>query len=153
MTITAPDTTGRIESLHGLEREVGILIRRIKRVIGVRARAVHDDLQPSSYLMLSWLVDQGPVRASVMVETFGIDKGAVSRQVQHLGDLGLVDRIQDPADGRAHLVSATDEGVRRLAAVAADRRRLLVERLGDWTDTDLDTLVSLLARYNTALDD
>ena len=31
---------------QGLEQEVGVMIRRIRRVIGERARAVHPDLQP-----------------------------------------------------------------------------------------------------------
>src|SRR5206468_9973810 len=99
-------TTSRADSVRDLEREVGVLIRRIKRVIGERAQAVHPELQPSSYLMLSWLADNGPVRPSVMVDDFHIDKGAISRQLQHLVDLGLVDRTADPDDGRATLVVA-----------------------------------------------
>ncbi|MCY7396680.1 MAG: MarR family transcriptional regulator [Nocardioides sp.] len=142
----------RDDSLRELEREVGVLIRRIRRVIGVRARAVHEDLQPSAYLMLSWLVDEGPVRASAMVDWFNIDKGAVSRQLQQLVDLGLVDRTPDPGDGRATLVSASTEGVRRLADVAAGRRRLLDERLSDWSAPELEGFVALLSRYNAALD-
>ena len=62
----------RADSLRHLEREVGVLIRRIRRVIGERARLVHPDLQPASYLMLSWLVDEGPVRASSMVENLSL---------------------------------------------------------------------------------
>ena len=110
--------TGRAESLRQLEREVGVMIRRIRRVIGDRARAVHDDLQPASYLMLSWLADEGPVRASSMVDHFGIDKGAVSRQLQHLVELGLIERTPDPADGRATLVAASEDAIRRLEDVA-----------------------------------
>ena len=60
--------TSRAESLRQLEREVGVLIRRIRRVIHERARAVHPDLQPASYLCSSWLADEGPVRASAIAE-------------------------------------------------------------------------------------
>jgi DNA-binding MarR family transcriptional regulator len=118
-------TASRSDSLRHLEREVGMLIRRVRRVIGERARLVHEELQPASYLMLSWLVDQGPVRASSMAEQFTIDKGAVSRQLQHLDALGLVERTPDPADGRATLVAASDDAVRRLADVAEHRRKWL----------------------------
>ena len=77
-------TPPRPESLRLLEHEVGVLIRRVKRVIGQRSRAVHADLQPSSYLMLAYLAETGPMRSSALAEAFDVDKGAVSRQVQHL---------------------------------------------------------------------
>jgi len=143
--------TNRADSLRHLEREVGVLIRRIRRVIHERARAVHEDLQPASYLMLSWLVDEGPVRASEMVEKFNIDKGAVSRQLQHLDDLGLVTRTPDPADGRATLVVASEDARRRLADVSEHRRKWLDEQLGDWTTDELETFASTLGKYNLSL--
>jgi DNA-binding MarR family transcriptional regulator len=142
----------RAELLRGLEDEVSVMVRRLRRVVGERARMVHPDLQRSSYLMLTWLEQHGAQRASTMAETFCIDKGAISRQVQHLLDLGLVGREPDPADGRATLVSLSDEGRQRLAAVNDERRRQLDGRLGDWTAADLATFVGLLGRYNAALD-
>lgn len=141
----------RDESLRLLEQEVGVLIRRVRRVIGVRARSVHPDLQPASYLMLGYLASHGPVRASAMAEVFGIDKGAISRQVQHLMDLGLVDRSPDPDDGRATLLSASEEGVRRLEDVATMRRAYLDQRLGDWSDEQLASFAETLGRYNATL--
>jgi len=141
----------RADSLRQLEHEVGVLIRRIKRVIGERAQAVHEDLQPASYLMLGYLAEQGPLRASAMAEVFHIDKGAISRQVQHLVELGLVARTPDPDDGRATLVAATDDAVRRMADVAEHRRKWLDEQLGDWSDEELLDFVKVLGRYNEAL--
>jgi DNA-binding MarR family transcriptional regulator len=143
--------TSRADSLRHLEREVGVLIRRIKRVIGERARAVHEDLQPASYLMLAWIVEEGPIRASSMVEKFNIDKGAVSRQLHHLADLGLVERTPDPADGRASLVVASDDARRRLADVAEHRRKWLDQQLGDWTIDELETFAATLGKYNLSL--
>jgi DNA-binding MarR family transcriptional regulator len=147
----ADQPEARAESLRRLEAEVGVLIRRIRRVIHERARAVHPDLQPSAYLLLGWLATEGPVRASAIAESFGIDKGAISRQIQHLLDLGLATRTQDPDDGRAMLVGASDDAVRRMADVADLRRKLLDEQLGDWSAAELDGFVEALARYNEAL--
>ncbi|WP_345526963.1 MarR family winged helix-turn-helix transcriptional regulator [Nocardioides endophyticus] len=151
--MTEPSTAmARADLLGGLEQEVGVMIRRIRRVIGERARSVHPDLQSSSYLMLTWLNQHGAQRSSAMAEAFGIDKGAISRQVQHLLDLGLVDRSPDPDDGRATLVSVTAEAARRIAEVNDDRRRWLDDRLGDWPDDDLSEFVRMLSSYNAALD-
>jgi DNA-binding MarR family transcriptional regulator len=142
----------RTDILDHLEQEVGVLIRRIRRVIHARSRAVHPDLQAASYLLLSYLAVRGPMRASAVAEQFGIDKGAISRQVQHLCELGLLDRTPDPADGRATLVSASADALTRLAEVNRDRRKYLDERLGDWSDDDLTAFVDALARYNAALE-
>lgn len=141
----------REDSLRRLEAEVGVLIRRIRRVIHERARGVHEDLQPTAYLLLAWLVNEGPVRASAIAESFGIDKGAISRQIQHLDDLGLVTRASDPDDGRAILVAASDEAARRMTDVADHRRKWLDEQLGDWSSAELNEFVDTLGRYNGAL--
>lgn len=141
----------RTDSLLQLEQEVGVLVRRVKRVIGVRARMVHEDMQPSSYLMLAYLAEHGATRSSAMAEIFAIDKGAISRQVRDLVDLGLVDRSQDPEDGRAWLLSANADAVRRLADVTEHRRTWLDEQLGDWSETELSDFVEELGRYNQAL--
>jgi DNA-binding MarR family transcriptional regulator len=142
----------RAEQLGLLEQEVGVLIRRVKRVIGERSRSVHPDLQPASYLMLTYLAAEGPQRSSVLSDRFGVDKGAISRQVQHLCDLGLLVREPDPDDGRATLVSASPDAVRRMEALNRDRRRWLDEQLAEWSEDDLREFVTGLARYNEALD-
>ncbi|MEO6512292.1 MAG: MarR family transcriptional regulator, partial [Nocardioides sp.] len=110
------------------------------------------DLAPSSYLMLAFVAESGPVRASAIADQFAIDKGAISRQLAHLTDLGLLERVSDPEDGRAMLVSVSDEGRRRLADVAQHRRKWLDERLGDWSEEDLTAFVAALGSYNRALD-
>lgn len=142
----------RAETTSRLEHEVGRLLRRVRRVIHERARAVHPDLQPAAYLLLAHLAGAGPSRSSALVDAIGIDKGAISRQVQQLTELGLVERTPDPVDGRATLLSATREARRRLDDVAAQRRAQLAERLAGWTDEELSSLVDELARYNAALE-
>jgi DNA-binding MarR family transcriptional regulator len=148
----AESAEARVEQVRRLEAEVGVLIRRIRKVIHDRARAVDEDLQPASYLLLAWLAREGPVRASAVSESLGIDKGAISRQVQHLVDLGLATRSPDPDDGRATLLAASDEAVRRMEAVAEHRRRWLDEQLGGWTAAELSDFVDTLGRYNEALE-
>lgn len=143
--------TNRAEVLHKIETEVGVLIRRVRRVIRERSEAVHPDLQPASYLVLGYVRDHGPVRASAMCAVFGIDKGAISRHAQHLIDLGLVDRTPDPQDGRATLLTVSEDGQRRIEAVAQVRRKALDERLNDWTAEELGDFAGMLRRYNDAL--
>ncbi len=147
--MTAPD---RQTSVRRIESEVGVLIRRVRRVVAERAQEVHESLHPATFVLLNHLADHGPLRATALVEHLAMDKASVSRQVQHLLDLGLVDRSPDPDDGRATLLSVSDDGQRRLRDVASHRRKLLDERLGDWGENELATFADDLARYNATLD-
>jgi len=144
--------SGRQAAVRQIEAEVGVLIKRVRRVIAELAQEVHESLHPSTYLLLTHLADHGPLRASAIVGHFAMDKASVSRQVQHLLDLGLLDRSPDPEDGRATLLSISDDGRRRLEDVATHRRQLLDERLGDWGDEELSDFATVLARYNATLD-
>lgn len=138
--------------LETLEAEMAVLMRRGRRMIAMRAQMVHPDLVPSSYLVLSVVGERGPLRASQVAEFFDMDKGAVSRQVQHLVDLGLVVRTPDPADRRATALAATEDARERLAAVRGMRRELLRGRLDGWEHDALSSFVADLARYNTTLE-
>lgn len=144
---------GRDRSLRAIEGEMGVLVRRVRRVIRAVAAEVHPELQASAYLLLAYLHERGPVRSTELVETMGIDKGAISRQLQHLSDLGLVARTPDPEDGRATLFSPTDDARRRLAALREQRSARFDRRLGDWTAEELASFADQLSRYNAALDD
>jgi DNA-binding MarR family transcriptional regulator len=146
-------TTPRAELLRGLEAEVGVLIQRVKRVIGERARLLHPDLHPVTYLLLGHVITHGPVRAAELVDAFGMDKGGVSRQVQALCDLGLVEREADPADRRAMLIAATDLARTRVRELQQARTAVVDQRLSEWSDADLADFVGRLTKYNEALTD
>ena len=141
------------ETLRALEHEMSVLVRRIRRVIAERARMLHPDLSPVAYSMLMALNDAGPRRASDLVEIFSIDKGAVSRQVQTLLELGLIERSPDPEDRRAMILAISAEGHGRLATIASARRHEVGQRLGEWSDAELSSFVRSLARYNAALEE
>ena len=139
-------------ALHSIEREVGALIRRVRRVIGERARSVHPELQPSAYLILTYLHEEDDVRSSRLVENFGIDKGAISRQISSLVDLGLVERIPDPEDGRATRIRLTDDAKARIQSVSDRRWGRFDQRLADWSDDELTAFAGTLQHYNESLD-
>ncbi len=143
----------RDETLRALEQEVGVMIRRVRRVINLRAQMVHPQLQPSAYLLLSSIAESGPVRASELVERFDTDKGAISRQVSHLLDLELLVKEKDPSDARASLVSVTDDAKSRMADVVEHRRKLFAEGLSEWSEAELAGFVQDLGRYNAALNE
>lgn len=143
----------RNDDLRAIESEVASLIRRVKRVIAERAREVHPELHPMTYFILTHLATHGPLRGADLSDAFGMDKGGVSRQVQALVDLGLVERKPNAEDRRAILLDATDEGRERLEVMSQNRRDRFDERLADWSDADLRSFAQQLAAYNQALAD
>ncbi len=142
----------RADALSGLERELGVLLRRVRRALGARAAMIHPDLQAAGYLMLAYVVEEGPQRSSAIAERLDIDKGAVSRQVQQLVELGLLERTTDPADGRASILTVTATGRARHDQVVELRRQWFDERLGEWDDRELQQFADLLGRYNESLE-
>ena len=143
----------RHDDLRRIEGEVATLIRRVKRVIGERAREVHPDLHPMTYFILTHLAKEGPMRAADLSDAFGMDKGGVSRQVQSLVDLGLVERQPDAEDRRAILLGASSEGRKRLEVMTRQRSDRFDRRLSGWSDEELSGFAERLAAYNAALGD
>ena len=143
----------RATDLRRIESEVGALIRRVKRVMGERAKMLHPDLHPMTFFLLTHVIEHGPVRASDLVGAFGVDKGGVSRQVQTLVDLGFVLKEPDPHDRRATLLVASEEARERVDAMRRARSERFDQRLSDWSDADLADFADRLVAYNRALGD
>lgn len=143
--------TERVQALEEIAAELRVMARRFKAVVAERAAAVHPQLQSSSFFILGWLVENGPTRGSALACQFHIDKGAISRQIQHLVELGLAERAADPEDGRAQLVSATPEAVRLLKQSEVEQRRRWESRLDAWSAEELASFAVQLGRFNSDL--
>lgn len=143
-------TADRDEATSALEHQVAMLLRRVRRGTAERAALVHPDLQSTSYSLLYTLVDHGPHRAHELAEMFALDKGAVSRIVHQLLELGFVERTPDPDDGRALILAATPAAIARFQAARAGRREHLDQRLSDWQTDEIASLAAGLARFNDA---
>ena len=131
-----------------LEREIGLLLRRSRAISSRLAGQLHPDLDGAAFGLLALLQDAGPLRASDLVARLGLDKSTVSRQVASLVGLGLVDRSADPDDGRAQVLTPSEEGAARLAQIRDARRERWEADLGHWPAEDVATLAELLHRLN-----
>jgi DNA-binding MarR family transcriptional regulator len=103
--------------------------------------------------LLAKLHDSGdaPLRVTALAERLGVDTPTVTRKVQQLERLGLVQRISDPDDGRAHRILLTDEGSSTLSRLMAVRRDWVLQLLDGWTDADRATFGALLERFSDRL--
>jgi DNA-binding MarR family transcriptional regulator len=102
----------------------------------------------AAYALLFQLVTEGPKRSSTLAEAVCVDPSTVSRQVAELVKAGLVERVPDPADGRASLLVATERGRDVYAARKARRVATFGRIVSDWPDDDVAALTDLLVRFN-----
>jgi DNA-binding MarR family transcriptional regulator len=75
-------------------------------------------------IVLSTLVDLGPVRLGFLADTLGTTDATASRNVDVLERQGLAERRPDPDDARGVIVAATSEG-----SADVRRRKRQLERL------------------------
>ncbi|MET8767806.1 MarR family transcriptional regulator [Streptomyces sp. NPDC004658] len=146
----ADETTpsGADQEFLALERELTVLLRRARANQGEMAREVHPDLESSAYGLLIRLDELGGQRATELAGYIGVGKATMSRQLRALENLGLIAREPDPADGRAWLVTLTDEGRRRVGTVREARRARYVRQLAHWDRREVAELARLLHELN-----
>lgn len=125
-------------------------LHAITRTFKRRARAQHGD-SLALLTVLGAVAVPGGARASDVADQLLLDLSSVSRRISTLEAQGLVEKVVDTGDRRAHLVALTGAGKELLASLRRsvdDGMRLV---LADWSAHDLDTLARLLGRLEADL--
>lgn len=150
-TKTASDTDrqARQRAMLEVESQLWFMGRRFRRKEREGAREVDPTLGLNGYAVLQTLAQRGERRQGELAEIIDLDKGGLSRAVSEVIGLGLAERVPDPADGRAQLVRLTDLGRERTDALRRARRKRFQDRLGEWSQEDLEQLAEALTRYNS----
>lgn len=153
--MTGDETTGEAQdeiTLGRIETEVALLLRLGEATRRATGTAEHRVLDRAAYVILRHLDSAGPLNVSALAARLNLDGSTVTRQVSAMQRDGLITRTPDPADGRGTVVTPTQAGLQRMAAVRAARTRLYGDMLADWTSDDRETLAEMLHRLNEALD-
>ncbi|MFD1517321.1 MarR family winged helix-turn-helix transcriptional regulator [Pseudonocardia yunnanensis] len=138
------------DSISQVEREITVLLRRTLEHLWARGYG-EGPVDRYTYPVLVLLDSHGPMLLTELTARIGLSKPTVSRQVSRLGFASLVETWPAPHDPRAVVVRLTPEGARQVQLVGEARRESLRAVLVGWSDTDSDTLATLLARLNTDL--
>jgi DNA-binding MarR family transcriptional regulator len=129
------------------------LVRLIRLMERKRLSKVGEHgVERAAYVLLARLVIDGPHRSNALAEAVHSDPSTVSRQIAALVRIGYVERRSDPADGRACLLAATDEGHRVFEANRERRNHEISRITSDWDEADRERLVELMDRFTTALE-
>jgi len=143
-------TSQRREMLLALETEIVSMGRRLRQKMQAVAHELSPGLGMNAYAVLGSLAVRGPARQTDLAELVGIDKAGMSRLTVDLIALDLVQRESDPTDGRVQVLSLSPHGQARIEEIRGRRERFYSDRLADWSDDELDQLVTVLGRYNEA---
>jgi len=106
------------------------------------------EVAPHQFSVLARLED-GPLTPRALADIEKVSAPSMTRTVGCLADDGLVERHDDPDDGRRILVELTADGRATLERTRHRRDRWMAERVGELTDREQATLVAaseILAR-------
>jgi DNA-binding MarR family transcriptional regulator len=109
------------------------LARRLRQEAGT-------DLGPSQVAALASVERHGPLSPSELAKIERIKRPTATRIVRHLEEAGLVERVRDPEDGRASILTATREGRELLRRLRARKTAYLASRLDKLSAEDRRTL-------------
>jgi DNA-binding MarR family transcriptional regulator len=98
------------------------------------------DLTPSQLAALATIERHGPLSPSELADVERIKRPTATRIVRLLQGYGLIERVKDPDDGRASILSVTAEGRTLLRRLRARKTAYLAKRLRDLPPEDLAAL-------------
>jgi DNA-binding MarR family transcriptional regulator len=129
--------------VHGAGDELLVSFLRLARAL----KSVHpQELEPPQSFILHVMCENARVRLSDLAGMIRLDASTASRHIRGLEQLGYVERATDPADGRATLLSVTDDGREALERQFEANRKRIKHIMRDWTGEDVAALQHYLAR-------
>lgn len=110
----------------------------------------HANIDPVSYPIL-FALSHAPMRVSELAETVHSDISTISRQVSALSANGLIRKTADPEDGRAQVLSLSDQAIELLAQLREHRARIFAGYLEGWDRAEVDAFTGYLDRLGQAI--
>jgi len=145
----AADSVDPVDPVEVVEVQMAVIARNLE-LLRRRSNA-RGELDKAGYLLLRTLQASGPADIATLAAALGLDPSTVGRQVAALRADGLVERTADSQDRRRGIVSATEEGLARLAGTRQGRRERTAELLADWSEGEQRALGAMLVKYNRAV--
>jgi DNA-binding MarR family transcriptional regulator len=94
----------------------------------------------------------GPRRITELAAEERVTQPAITLLVNRLAERGWVERVPDPSDGRAVLVSLTPQGEEVFERLRAEYRALLHEEMASLEDSEVETLAAAVSILDKLID-
>lgn len=132
----SPRSTDRTEVAARLAAAVG----RINR----RARTDSASLGYGIVSALATIQREGPLRPGDLSRIEVVTKPTMTRILTELEQRGFIEREADPRDGRAFMVSATNEGIAAVERARSDRTGIVAELIAELGESDVTAIAGAL---------
>jgi DNA-binding MarR family transcriptional regulator len=128
-----------------------VRVMKIMSAMKHQAPRQHPAVDPSHYPVL-FCLSGAPLRVSAVADSIHSDVSTVSRQVSHLVQHGLLEKIGDPDDGRAQLLSLSPTGREVIDKLVRGRGQWFGQLLASWSDEDVRSFDAYLTRFGDDLE-
>lgn len=112
-----------------------------------RESIAHTGLSVTDFMILEALLHKGPLPINTIGEKILLTSGSMTAAANRLVGRNLIERVQDPVDGRRFYLHLTNEGL-KLISSAYQRHSETLEQLFDCLDgQERDDFVRLLKKF------
>ncbi|MDN5717976.1 MAG: MarR family transcriptional regulator [Janibacter sp.] len=126
------------KAIRAVSEDLRLACMRISRRVRFEST---DEIAPHQFSVLSRL-EGGPLTPRALADIEKVSAPSMTRTVGCLVDDGLVERHDDPQDGRRILVELTATGRSALVEIRRQRGRWMSERVAELTSQEQATLVA-----------
>ncbi len=128
-------------------------VRRVHKLMVKRVRARFPESEGGfeEWMALRLFADGLIETAGDLAREFGIATGATTRLIDSLERRGFVERDRKDGDRRVVLLRLTDLGRAHFGSKLPDLRACWDEALAGWPSSEVDQLVTLLAKLERSL--
>lgn len=131
-------------------------MRRFSRFYTRRIGVLHEGYNGSEFSLteariIYELAHREAATASELVKSLELNPGYLSRIVKSFEERGLITRQASQEDARQQLISLTEEGERKFAALNARSRSDMLRLLGDLTPQQQKRLITAMSEIETLL--
>ncbi len=138
----------RAALLDELGQAFSALLTSARAFSAQSAEGFQPPLSSSAFQILQWLHSHGPSRANELADGLAMDRSVISRLLKQLRALKLIEAMPAVLDRRGVVVKLHADTQVRMDKAMSQKGRLLVDRFGDWSATDIETLLRLMQRIN-----
>lgn len=137
-----------MQAVSGLTAHTGYWLRMVSNAVSqdFARKLAAEGVTVAEWVFLRALYDVDAMAPSALAGKMGMTRGAISKLADRLIEKGLIDRVDNPDDGRAHSLSVTEAGRARVPVLAALADRNDADYFGVLSAEEQDALGRILRR-------